>query len=183
MGGRGASSANGNARENFVKSFLGQFITDGDIEAAVMAYAMRNKLTPRQENELIEEIQNRNAVEMEKIEKLAKEKGISMDNLIRETEVTGKSPMEILKRIKGSNTVSLNNQSNITAALKKYVNVDIGKAVDNDRFSTKSRKYFDIDRRKLNQNEFNAVVKYLKQDKGLRIEANGANHYSIYFKK
>ncbi len=61
MGGRGASSGNNNnPHENFIKSFLGEDMTAGDLQGAVEAYAMRNGLTPRQEDELVNEIEKRN---------------------------------------------------------------------------------------------------------------------------
>lgn len=74
-------------------------------------------------------------------------------------------------------------KENIVSTLKRQTNVDISKAIDDDRFSKKSRTSFDIDSRKLNKNEFNTMMKYLKYDNNVRIESNGAYHYAIYYKK
>lgn len=84
-----------------------------------------------------------------------------------------------------SNITQLNNKQNVLDYVKQQLKIDLNKAVDNNRFSSQkgSRTYLDIDSRKLNTNEFNAVRKLLQYDKGLRFESNGAYNYAIYYKK
>lgn len=102
-------------------------------------------------------------------------------------EVLRQSMQRDLENIKpyqdNTKTYTFDNRNNIINALREQTNVDLTKAVDDTRFSTRSRTYFDVDSRKLNQNEFNAMMRYLKYDHNVRIEANGAYHYAIYYKK
>ena len=85
-------------------------------------------------------------------------------------------------RVRASN-VQLNNKKSVIDFVKQQTEIDLNKAVDEDRFSTKSRTYLDIDSRKLSTNEFNTIRKLLQYDKGLRFESNGAYNYAIYYKK
>ena len=102
----------------------------------------------------------------------------------RPGEFSIKYPEEFARDFANSRkTYTFDNRNNIINALKEQTNVDLSKAIDDNRFSTKSRTYFDVDSRKLNQNEFNTMMKYLKYDNDVRIESNGAYHYSIYYKK
>lgn len=84
--------------------------------------------------------------------------------------------------IRNTNT-TLNNKQDVIDYVKQQLKIDLNKAVDEDRFSTKSRAYLDIDSRKLNRNDFNSVRKLLQYDKGLRFEENGAYNYAIYYEK
>ena len=77
----------------------------------------------------------------------------------------------------------LNNKNNLIDFVKQQTKIDLNKAIDEDRFSTKSRTYLDIDSRKLSINEFNTIRRLLQYDKGLRFESNGAYNYAIYYKK
>ena len=85
-------------------------------------------------------------------------------------------------RVRASN-VQLNNKKSVIDFVKQQTKIDLNKAVDEDRFSTKSRTYLDIDSRKLSINELNTVRRLLQYDKGLRFESNGAYNYAIYYKK
>ena len=85
-------------------------------------------------------------------------------------------------RIKASN-MQLNNKKSLINYVRQQTKIDLNKAVDEGRFSAKSRTYLDIDSRKLNTNEFNSVRKLLQYDKGLRFESNGAYNYAIYYNK
>lgn len=62
MGGRGASSGNSkNPHEKFIQSLIGEDMPRGDLQGVVEAYAMSNGLSPRQEDELLNEIDRRNS--------------------------------------------------------------------------------------------------------------------------
>ena len=77
----------------------------------------------------------------------------------------------------------LSNKNDVINFVKKQVNVDLSKAIDENRFSSRSRTYLDIDSRKLSINEFNTIRKLLQYDKGLRFVDNGAYNYAIYYQK
>lgn len=77
----------------------------------------------------------------------------------------------------------LSNKNDVINFVKKQVNVDLGKAIDENRFSSRSRTYLDIDSSKLSINEFNEVRRLLQYQKGLRFESNGAKNYAIYYQK
>lgn len=85
-------------------------------------------------------------------------------------------------RVRASNA-QLNNKKSVIDFVKQQTKIDLNKAVDENRFSTKSRTYLDIDSRKLSINELNTVRRLLQYDKGLRFESNGAYNYAIYYKK
>lgn len=80
-------------------------------------------------------------------------------------------------KISGSN---FSNRKNIVESFKKYLNIDLEKAITDNQFAP--RTYLNFDSRKLNINEFNELKKYLK-DKDVTMLENGAYDYAIRYKK
>lgn len=61
MGGRGASSGNSkNPHEKFIQSLIGEDMPRGDLQGVIEAYAMSNGLSTRQENAILDKIDNVN---------------------------------------------------------------------------------------------------------------------------